>query len=126
MPIRTYAFRIRREAYLLDEDEWSEISPLLENRTRWIQKYRKENGCSLEVAIKEEPIGQMALDTYEAFTGIRLDHPDQLWGVRMCDYGSLCPNCSRPFRTPKAKMCAECGFELPKGMLAGRLGDRGH
>lgn len=126
MPFRTYAFRIGQDAYLLDDDEWSEIAPLLANRIKWIMKYRKENGCSIEEARKVEPFGQTALDKYETLTGVRLDHPDQLWGVRMQDYGSLCPKCSRPLLTPKAKICAECGFELPTGLQAGRLGGRAH
>jgi len=124
MPFRTYAFRIGQDADLLDEDEWNEIAPLLENRTRWIKEYRKETGCSIEEARKVEPVGQAALDKYESLTGLRLDHPDKLWGVRMQDYGSLCSKCTRPFRTAKAKMCAECGFELPTGLHAGRLGAR--
>lgn len=121
MPFRTFAFRIGKEADLLDNDEWSEIAPLLENRIKWIMQYRKENSCSIEEASKNEPVGQSALDKYEELTGARLDHPDQLWGVRMHDYGALCPKCSLPFRTPQAKMCAECGFELPEGVRAGRL-----
>ncbi len=126
MPFRTYAFRIGQDAYLLDDDEWGEIAPLLENRIEWIKKYRKENGCSIEEARKVELVGQIALDKYETLTGLRLNHPDQLWGVRMQDYGSLCPKCFCPFRAPKAKMCAECGFELPTGLQAGRLAKRRH
>lgn len=126
MPFRTYAFRIGQDADLLDDDEWSEIEPFLMNRIEWIKKYRRENDCSFEEALKFEPIGQAALNKYEALTGIRLGHPDQLWGVRMRDYGSLCPKCSRPFRTPKAKICAECGLELPTGLQAGGLVDRAH
>ncbi|MEO0381954.1 MAG: hypothetical protein AAF234_00255 [Pseudomonadota bacterium] len=107
----------------MDDNEWGVIAPLLEKRIKWMQKYRKENGCSIEEAEKNEPVGQWALDKYEELTGLRLDHPDQLWGLRIRDYGSLCPKCSRPFRTPRAKMCAECGFELPDGTQAGSLGE---
>lgn len=124
MALRTYAFRIGREADLLNDDEWMQISALLANRSKSIIEYRKENGCSLDEARKKEPIGEAALDQYEALTGIRLDHPDQLWGVRMRDYGSLCPKCLRPFRTPRAKICAECCYKLPVGMTAGRLDER--
>ncbi len=124
MSFRTYAFRIGQDADLLDEEEWSEIAPLLTARIKWIKKYREENACSIKEARKAEPAGQAALDRYEALTGTRLDHPDQLWGVRMRDYGSLCPNCNHPFRTPKATLCAECGFKLPEGSQAGGLIDQ--
>lgn len=123
MPFRTYAFRIGQDADLLTDEEWSEIAPFLQDRLKWIKAYRMEQGCSLDEARQFEPVGQAALDKYETLTGLRLDHPEQLWGVRMQDYGSLCPKCSRPFRTPRAKMCAECGFKLPDGVQAGRLGD---
>lgn len=123
MAIRAYAFRIGREADLLDEDEWKEISSVLKDRSKWIMEYLRQTGCSIDEARREEPVGQAALDLYEALTGLRLDHPDQLWGLRLQDYGGLCPECSRPFRTPKAKLCAECGYCLPQGMTAGRLDD---
>ncbi len=126
MPFITYAYRIGREAALLDEGEWSVIAPLLQDRLTWIKKYRTETGCSIEEARKREPIGMSALDKYEELTGVRLEHPDQLWAIQMKFYGSLCPRCSKPFRTPKAKMCADCGYELPKGLLAGPLGDIDH
>ena len=125
MSFWTYAFRIGQDAYLLDDDEWNEIAPFLKNRSRSIMNYRKERGCSIDAASRDERLGQAALDKYQSLTGTRLDHPDQLWGVRMRDYGSLCPNCNRLFRTPKAKMCAECGFELPTGSQAGSLFDCG-
>ena len=124
MALRTFAFRIGQEADLLDEDEWREIEPLLVDRIKWVKGYRAENGCSIEEATRHEPIGQAALDKYRDLTGTKLGHPDQLWGVRQRDYGSLCPKCSRPFRTPRASMCAECGFQLPDGLKAGRLGER--
>lgn len=121
MAFHTYAFRIGREAGLLNDEEWEQISPLLENRTRRIVRYRRQTGLSLEAAKKNEPFGRAALDRYEALTGIRLDQPELLWGLRMRDYGALCPSCSRPFRTPRAKMCAECGYRLPDGMIAGQI-----
>jgi len=126
LAFRTYAFRIGKDADLLDEEEWSQVAPFLTDRFKWIRKYMKETGCTLEDARQFEPVGQSALDTYEEITGVRLDHPEQLWGLRMKDYGSLCPKCSRPFRTPKAKLCAECGFELPAGLRAGGLGEHYH
>ncbi len=65
------------------------------------------------------PEGLKALDAYEQITGVRLDHPDQLYVVRLSDYGRPCPECAKPFRTPRAKFCAECGFQLPDGEVAG-------
>ena len=121
MSLRTYAYRVGRVVDLLDDEEWDQIGPLLRDRIKSLMKYRMDHGCSLDDARKYEPLGQSALDRYEEMTGLRLDHPDQLFGIRMRDYGSLCPQCSSPFRTPRAKMCAECGYVLPEGELAGEL-----
>ncbi len=38
----TYAYQIRRNAVLLDEDQWGVIAPLLENRIKGIQDYVKK------------------------------------------------------------------------------------
>jgi predicted amidophosphoribosyltransferase len=57
-------------------------------------------------------------------TGFPIYNPGAIYGVRMSNYGSLCPNCQKPFRTPRAKMCAECGYTLPEGTLAGPLLER--
>lgn len=119
-----YVFRLRKSIPLLSEAEWANIGPLLYNRIENIKKFRGDTQCSIREAQQNEPRGQRALDLYEALTGYRLDHPDELWAVRISDYGSLCPNCQKPFRTPRAKMCAECGYTLPEGTLAGPLLER--
>lgn len=121
MPFRTYVFKLGRDADLLDEREWHDIGSLLEGRLTWIKKYRKETGSSIAEAVRLEPIGLLALAKYKDLTGLELEHPDQLWALRKADYGSLCPNCARPFRSPKAKLCAECGYHLPSGTKAGKL-----
>lgn len=124
-----YAYRLKQVVTLLDASEWPEIEDLLRSRLLWIQGHRRDTGCSIPEAAEREPIGQIALDRYEELTGHRLAHPDQLWHVEMARYGSLCPSCARPFRTPKAKLCAECGYVLPDGMIAGPLepaGKRGN
>jgi len=106
---------------LLNEDEWEVIEPFAMNRLERIKKYREEHGCGLKEALEKEDVGQEALDKYEQLTGVRLSHPDQIWHVRMALYGSLCPKCKHPFRSPKAKLCASCGHQLPDGKFAGPL-----
>ncbi|MEM9011750.1 MAG: hypothetical protein AAGE18_11015 [Pseudomonadota bacterium] len=127
MSLRAYSYRLGTVVDLLDEREWAEIAVLLANRIDGIKAHLRENrGCSVEDLVRAEPTGQRALDTYQELTGTRLTSPDDLWHVRMKDYGSLCPQCSKPFRTPTAKICAECGFVLPDGALAGELSARCH
>jgi hypothetical protein len=125
MAITTYSFLFGDTLRLLNDVEWSVIEPMVHNRLKYIREYRAIHNCSLEVALEHECGGRVALHKYEEMTGIKLTHPDQIWWTRMSRYGSLCPDCDRPFRTPKAKMCAECGYILPAGQVAGPLLDIG-
>lgn len=119
MVLKTYAYKVGKMAFLLDETEWQALEPLLRNRLKNIIAYRDAHKVSLNEAVKCS--GREALYAYEKLTGVRLDHPDELWGLRMKDYGAICPKCSRPFRSPRAKLCAECGYTLPAGNVAGPL-----
>jgi len=121
MAVSYFNYKVGRAVPLLTDAEWALIEPHLMNRISAIQAYRLEHGCSVAEASAAEPNGIAALAFYAKLTGGNLDHPDQLWSVRMADFGTLCPNCGRPFRTPKAKLCAECRFELPSGQVAGPL-----
>ena len=122
MAEKHYNFKIGKPVPLLNEAEWFCIEPLLLNRIRAIKEYRQQHGATIAEAAANEPAGKSALALYAQLTGEELDHPDQLWSVRMSAFGAPCPSCKRPFRTPKARLCAECGFELPAGKLAGPLG----
>lgn len=79
--------------------------------------YRRKHNVSLEEAKTHG--GDTALDYYEQLTGIRLPDAEQLYWVQLTRYGRTCPQCGKPFRTPKAELCAECGLELPSGEVAG-------
>ena len=114
-----YSYRLRRVVTLLSSDEYEPIWQTLKNRMRQIQEYRKEHGATLEEARLNTSTD--GLDLYESMTGVRLEHPEQLSEVLQDRYGRLCPQCEKPFRTPRARFCAECGYELPDGQLAGPL-----
>lgn len=116
-----YVYRVKKAVPLLGEEDWAKIAALLEDRGIGIRKYLQETSCSLEEAVREEPRGQRALALYERLTGCRLDHPGELFAVRRSYYGALCPECGKPFRTPRARFCAECGYTLPGDQRAGPL-----
>jgi hypothetical protein len=121
MVIRAYCYQMKRTASLLEEDEWRDFEPFVQDMMRGIKEYRRDTSASLSKAHRETPAVRIALATYEKLTGDTVDHPDQLWVVRAASYGRLCPACSKPFRTPRAKMCSECGHQLPDGQIAGPL-----
>ena len=117
MPITLYSFKLRRELPLLSDEEYRPIEQALANRIESIKAYRRLHGVSLVQA--RQHARNDALDIYERLTGVRLSGPDGLYCVRLSSYGRICPQCGKPFRTPKAKLCAECGLQLPQGELAG-------
>jgi hypothetical protein len=108
MPLLLYNYHVGRAVPLLTDEEFEPIGEALGNRIRQIQEYRKKHNCSLEEARARS--ADEAMDLYEELTGVRLDHPDQLHRVRLSEFGPPCPRCGKPFRTRKAKYCAECGF----------------
>ena len=121
MVIRAYCYQTKRITALLDEAEWEAFEPVVKNMRKGIKEYREEKGVGLREAFESAPSVLAAQAKYEMLTGEQIDHPDQLWIVRAALYGRCCPGCGKPFRTPKAKMCPECGYQLPNGEVAGPL-----
>ncbi|HWT98838.1 MAG TPA: hypothetical protein VN229_14525 [Terriglobales bacterium] len=117
MPITLYSFKLKRELPLLSDDEYRPIEQALTNRLEEIKEYRRRHHASIEEAKRHA--SNDPLDYYERLTGIRLSDPDELYWVRLSRYGRICRQCEKPFRTPKAKLCAECGLELPPGEITG-------
>ncbi|TQV79077.1 hypothetical protein [Denitrobaculum tricleocarpae] len=121
MPRIHYSYGLRREVPLLTDEEWRPIGAHLSNYIRAIKDYRRAHGCSISEALEKNQQGQKALAAYEALTGVRLEHPEQIYALPLSLYGRPCPSCSKPFRTPRARMCADCGYQLPEGEVAGPL-----
>lgn len=121
MVYRAYCYNTGRVTALLDEEEWADLEPSVRQMVYSIKDFRLDTGASIAQARERGPSTQAALDHYHRITGEDLEHPDQLWVVRLSLYGRHCPNCQKPFRTPKAKMCPECGYHLPPGEVAGPL-----
>lgn len=118
MPYLLYSYRLKRRLPLLSESEWQTVATKLGTNGKSIIEYRKKNQCSLTEAI--EAVNADAIAAYHELAGVRLKSYQELYAVRLSNYGRLCPNCERPFRTPRARFCAECGYELPNGQLAGK------
>jgi hypothetical protein len=54
------------------------------------------------------------LEMYERLTGMNETNVNAILHHRVSLYGPPCPACQKPLRTPKARMCAACGW----GMLS--------
>ncbi|WP_292413578.1 hypothetical protein, partial [Mesorhizobium sp.] len=56
--------------------------------------------------------GNPAADRYRDLTGVTIHHTFWHLHVRRSDYGPDCQACGKPYRTSRAKFCAECGHGL--------------
>jgi len=93
---------------MLGDDEWEPVLPPLLDGHEQIRRYRQRQGALLKEA-KDEVHARGALARYEDVAGYHETNPDALWHHRLGLYGSLCNTCGKPFRTPRAKLCAACG-----------------
>ena len=124
MPRRLYNYRLKRCIPLLTEAELESLSPHLRAyRSAMRDYYKGEQGHRKEVVPALFSAREKILDAYEEMTGEKLDNPNELYSVRLADFGRLCPECAKPFRTPRARFCAECGYALPEGEVAGPISE---
>lgn len=117
LPRTLYSYRRREEVPLLTEEEFAPIAEILDDFPQKIAAMAEERNCTLQEA--ETLLGQPAFEHYKMLTGIGIYRMLDFYTLRLSSYGRPCPNCGRPFRTPKAKFCAECGHTLPAGEVAG-------
>jgi hypothetical protein len=107
------------EMPMLDESEWEALVALRTEANRGIKEYRKSRG----VGLKEVPRSfldayfEPLLAEYERITGYRETNPNAIWHHRIAIYGPPCDDCAKPLRTPKAKLCAACGWRVPVDRL---------
>ena len=96
---------------MLEEDEWEQVLPPLSNAVEEIKHFRQTHSVSLEEA-KERVYGKGALERYFQITEYRETNVNALWHHRLANFGPPCRVCGKPLRTPRAKLCAECGSAL--------------
>jgi hypothetical protein len=53
-----------------------------------------------------------ALGLYKQLTGFDETNVNAIIHHRVSLYGPPCPECSKPLRTPRARMCAACGWGM--------------
>ena len=92
---------------MLDETEWAQLEPLLKEYVRKIREARSGD-VSLEKASKMG-FDVPALRLYFALTGVREANVMSFWHHRASLYGPPCTECGKVLRTPKARICANCG-----------------
>jgi hypothetical protein len=116
MARKLYCWRCKTEIPMLGEHEWERISPYLTNAVEQIKRYRETRHVSIAEA-KVAGYGQESLKLYYEMTGFHVTNPDVLWHHRLSLLGAPCSCCSKPLRTPQAKLCAECGDSCSNSSL---------
>lgn len=118
MPVSHYSFGHKRVIPMLTEEEFRPISHLLKRPIETMTRRRQENSAVSLADVKGNLFDEAA-DCYERITGVRLAHSHEIYWAELARYGRQCPSCTKLFRTPRARFCAACGFELPPGEVAG-------
>lgn len=97
---------------MLNESEWEELAPYLQDMARRVKDYRERTGASIGTALEHAKRNPAALAKYYALTGFLETNVNALWHHRLSLYGPPCPACGRLLRTPRARFCAECGHRV--------------
>ena len=93
----------------LEEDEWQQISPLLEGIPEALKEYCKKHNCDLETARSNCESKLRA--KFKELTGMSGIHYETVYHRRLKDWGQGCPQCDNLLRTAQAKLCANCGWK---------------
>jgi hypothetical protein len=95
-----YCWRCKIDMPMLDEDEWTQIAPLLVNQSKLIKSYRAQHLCDIKTAVTG--IAKPATVKYQEMTGFVETNHYAIYHHRLQDYGSECQRCGHLFRTPRA------------------------
>jgi len=91
-----YCWRCKMEVPMLDTKEFDIASELYAKGFKILKADRQEKFKDL-------------LDYYNNLTGFGETEPNAIMHHALEQIGPNCENCGKPYRTPKAKLCAACG-----------------
>lgn len=111
---------------MLDDDEWAVVmeahrahggvrdmaaalSVLEREAARW--GLPRPRPPALPVTLRDRWLHHLAAG-YEMFTGVAETNPNAVWHHVASLYGPPCPACGKPLRTPRARLCAACGWGM--------------
>lgn len=102
-----YCWRVGKSLPMLNEEEWAQLSPFLDDTVKKIMAYRAEHNCDIPTA--RANCCPEAVAKFEELTGYKNMSYEVMFYLRRSSYGPKCKNCEKLFRTPQARFCAECG-----------------
>ena len=86
---------------MLTDQEWEIVAPTV-SLSR-IKEIRERHKVSIADA------GKYLCETYNKITGMNETNVNAIWHHIASQYGSDCVKCGKPYRTPRARYCVECG-----------------
>jgi hypothetical protein len=105
-----YCWRCRTDIPMLEEHEWEQVLPALYGGIEQVRRFRRQiHGTSFSEV--KEIYGKAALEKYFKITGFLETNINALWHHRLSLFGPPCHACGKPLRTPRAKLCVECGTQ---------------
>jgi hypothetical protein len=104
-----YCWRCKCLMPFLEEDEWSQVSPLLVGAMKAIRNYMKKYKCNLKTA--RQNCKPEAMLKFKELTGMPGVHFEIIYHHRLKDWGCKCKNCGHLLRTNRARFCAKCSWE---------------
>ena len=108
-----WCWRCKADVPMLDEQEWSQVAPLMSPGLSATKKYRERTGSPLREATDViRAAYEPARAEYQRITGFREENEVALWHHRISLYGPPCGACNKPLRTPDATHCAACGATI--------------
>ena len=107
MKIR-FCWRTNKPEMMLSEDEWQQIRSLSEGTQANTMALQNEGLSKHQAAII---LHKKMVDAYNKLTNGNLPYED--WHLiqyfQLNQYGPDCNKCGFPLRSPRAKLCANCG-----------------
>lgn len=82
--------------------------PMLDKEEFAIASELYSKGFKIVKANRQEKFKEL-LEYYNDLTGFGETEPNAIMHHSLEQIGSDCENCGKPYRTPKAKLCASCG-----------------
>jgi len=114
---------------MLDDDEWRVVEEAhrvsASDRADALDFLRREavrQGLPPPRPLPPDAVGIRAwywhlVAGYEMFTGTEETNPNAVWHHVASQYGPPCPECGKPLRTPRARLCAACGWGMATAPL---------
>lgn len=105
-----YCWRCKEIVPFLNKKEFDEISFLYSECVHSVKKYRKEHGVLHDQSPIEELFKPVRI-RYEEITGWKNMHHNAIMHHTLSLLGEDCPQCGKPLRSTRAKLCPECGWK---------------